>query len=293
MTAMKTGMIGMGLLMGIACGEDAKTAKPTHPVGTANQYGATSAPSNLLDFDPNTMTDADLQNFVGQLQSRDQAETQELGLLQAMNRDLCDRLQRLRTECAASIRLLADGSEKILGCQGNFADNTSVINKIEVRLAAAGSFILVGNKTFGTKPFGAGANQVVFASTGDATARPPRFMDLSSLRIASAAGAAMPAMESMGFELVLNESSIFTNKDLVAADDAGGKYYRINPANILDIQKQPACTVEIAEIQSIRDKVMAAMSVQAAPVVQQAGGQTQPAVGAQTQQAVGTQAPVK
>ena len=272
MTAMKTASISLALVLAFACG-DTKTAKPTHS-SPANAAGANATPQNLLDFDPNKMTDSELQSFVGQLSSRDAAETRELGLLQAMNQDLCDRLQRLRTECSATVRLLADGSEKVLGCQGKFADNTSVANKIQVKLAAAGSFVLLGNKTYGTKPFGAGDNVVQFSSTGDASARPPRFLDLSSLRIASADGVAMPALTGMGFELVVNESTVFTNQDLVSAEDPASKYYRINPANILALQKLPACTVEIAEIQDIRDKVMAALGAQAQPAAAAPAAQT-------------------
>ncbi len=253
---------GMILVL-IACG-GTKTEKVSRAPNSATATAGLS--QNLLDLDPRTLSDSDLQLFVAQLVSRDQADAQELVILQAMNRDLCDRAQRRRTECSASVHIIADGSEKILGCQGSFSDNTSIINKFEVRSSAPGTFVLVANKTYATKAFGSGNTPIEFVATGDKTARAPRFMDLTSFRVASADSSPMPAIASMGFELVVNENVIFKNEDLVAGEGGTDKYYRINPENLLNLQKSEACTVDVSEIQVIREKVMAAV-----------GGQPQPA----------------
>jgi hypothetical protein len=226
-----------------------------------------------MDGDPAKMTDQELQVFIAQMQSRDQAEARELQLLQAMNVDLCDRLQRLRTECVSSIRLIPDGSEKILGCTGQFADNGTVANKIHVNVSAPGNYVLQADKTFASRAFTSGGSDIVFESIGDKTAKSPRFLDLSSLRIASATGELMPPKASVGFELSVNETVIFKNTDLVEADDKSNKYYKVNPEVILAIQKSPACKVTVDEIQAIRDKVTASINGQTlqqnAPVANQ------------------------
>jgi hypothetical protein len=81
----------------------------------------------------------------------------------------------------------------------------------------------------------------------------------------------------MGFELTVDENSILTSSDLVLSDD--GTYFKINPASLLEIKKSESCSVSVAEIQEIKNRVSA--SIGETPQAQQpvsgndSSGQTQ------------------
>ncbi|MEZ4742491.1 MAG: hypothetical protein R3B45_08595 [Bdellovibrionota bacterium] len=243
------------LSLGISqCGDSDKTKSPKRDNSTNLRR---SNGQDLMSLDPNSLTDSELKLFISQLISRDQAEAKELVILKQVNKDLCDRLQKLRTDCSASSRIIPDGSEKILGCSGAYSENINIEKQIKVNIDTEGSFYLLANKNFKSSEFSTGNSAIKFVPFGENTTRAPRFIELTSLRLVPVNGES-PALESLGFELSINENTVFDNSHLVWSQENG--YFKIDPNHLFEIKKSPTCTVTIADIQEIRNRVLASMA---------------------------------
>ena len=79
-------------------------------------------------------------------------------------------------------------------------------------------------------------------------------MDLTSLRLVSTG--TLPALDSLDLNFKVNETELFTKADLVAAEVADAKYFRINPTKISELKNKAECIVTIEEVQKLRQEVL-------------------------------------
>lgn len=217
------------------------------------------ASQSLLDRDPTKMSDPELRNYVIQLINRDENEKKELALLQNMNKELCGKLQDVRTSCPGIIRLIPDGTEKVLACDGTYSENIKINNKIEVLgFSAGGGEFNLSSENFTSSSIVNGDQEISFRTIGNKSQRAPRFFDLASLKISRKDKAPMPAMESMQFEIRVNEKPLIDSSALRVANGQNNNLsYRLDLKAIQDLKESDACSVTLKDIQNIRDKIIA------------------------------------
>jgi hypothetical protein len=232
----------------VSSGRAASDALPNQPT------------ESIFTKDPHTLNNSDLQVLLTTLVNRDEAEKREVALLKPMNKALCERTQQIRTECVASVPLISDDSSKMLSCDGEpLTDNTSIQNFFEVELSGVtGSFTIIADKVFGSQAFSQGTTKIKFKKIegGGATdKRAPRLMDVSSFRIASAAGA-MPAKEDFIFKLYVNENLVLDQDDFLPAEDGNKTYFRLDPKKIFEFKNWANCRMTIDEVTQIKQSIL-------------------------------------
>ncbi len=251
-------IVAFGILL--SCG-DRKTVGDES--GSSDQTGANAtalppqAPESLFTQDPETLDNNQLQVLLTTLINRDESEKRELALYQPMNKALCERLQQIRSDCVAAARLIPDGSEQILGCDGGFEGNASIAHTFEIELSGVTkNFNIIANKVFISDTFGEGTTKVNFKKSEGATdKRAPRFMDIASFRIKASAGS-MPPKDEFTFRLYVDEELFLDQDDFLKAEDDSNEYYRLNPQKIFEFKSSEYCKMSIAEVTEIKNKIL-------------------------------------
>ena len=193
-------------------------------------------------------------------------ETQrELEALKEINLHLCQRLNDLRTDCIAAMRVLDDDTDRTLGCSAMDAAGVAITRNVTASLSGGARVKLVADGTYETKPFGNG-EPIEWIAKGAASARPPRYMDIGSLQLASVDGTALPPANALGFEYKVNNETLYNGADLVASEAGDRSLYRLAGDRIIEILRNDHCHVNREELEKMKGEVRVAHGLSTATV---------------------------
>lgn len=224
-----------------------KTSASQEAAATAKHGDTLAGSDSILNSLPDTPEGkADL---LKSLEARNSAEIRELNLLKKTNEKFCLRLDKLRSECAAAVRLITESSEKILGCDSAYSENTTVRHKFKIDISGIDNqFAIIADKTFSTNLFGSGASALEFKSTANNDVAAPRLLDVTNIRLAPNSGS-LPDIKSIQFKFVVDETTLFTQANLMKSSE--GNFFNINPAAIEEIRRSTACNVTDSELDAM------------------------------------------
>jgi hypothetical protein len=184
-----------------------------------------------------------------QLAARDAAEAVELANLKEANQKLCERLQKVRSECAATYRLIPTESDKTLACTLGNETKSLAVGEFEISFDADGrQYRLLADNNWESSPFGNGTTKITWKPRLESSTEAPRMLEVTSLilkpddggRVGSVGGMALRAG---GFHVV-------GNGDLRSAQESQG-YYVVSLQGILDIRKSSRCTLSQDEVNAL------------------------------------------
>lgn len=244
----KMGLFTLSMIVG--CGEATKPQSPMHD----SSITATQSTPQTSNADPSQMTAAELKLFLADLKKRDSVEQDEYYFLNAVNKDLCDRVQRLRSECVAIVPLF--GTQKILGCDGTYEENTSVSHKFSVGLDANQTFSykIIADNNIESTTFSGGQTEIKFEKVGNEKIDAPTWEEVTSLKLVSV-GTILPDLSELGFKLTIDETLVFTGDQLIAEGTETDKFYRINPSKLIKIAESSSCRMTPEELEQIEQSV--------------------------------------
>lgn len=211
---------------------------------------------DIVDKDPSQMNLSELKLRLSELKSRDSVELDEFNFLKAMNKELCNRFQRIRSECIVSAPLF--GADKILGCDGEFEENTSISHKFFVELSSSQNinFKIVANNNIESTVFKGGSTEITFGKNGNEQQEAPSLEDLTNLRLESV-GSVLPAVYNLGFKFTIDETLLFTGDHLIEEGEGDDKFYRLNISKITEISESESCRMQESELETIEQSVRA------------------------------------
>lgn len=199
----------------------------------------------------------DISRQITSLSSVNVEEKKELFVLKAINQKLCERLHRLRTECGASVRLMPDGSEKILACIGNTEEGAKTTQNFSVVVRGAGSseFKLIAD-TYESTPFREGTSELTWKTEFNTDIHSPRLMDIISLKLKSLSGP-VPLLANFDFELLVNGQKVVTKSEILTPENGDPTFFQVRTLHFLTLRRSDTCRVSAAEIAQIKEQAKA------------------------------------
>lgn len=200
----------------------------------------------------------ELQKLETDLESRNTSERNEMKKLYAINRDLCKRLQSMRSQCVASVRLVPDGREKMLACEGTRSEAGLIKRTLKVSINVPGQYQLIANKNIISETFSQGDTEITFDGLEGYSSR---IIDIAEWRLVKLdegdiASPKQPNSEepnpSFGFKFVVGEEEIFNTRHLEFSNSDDKSFLRISAIQIAEHRKEEKCNVETLEINKIK-----------------------------------------
>ena len=101
--------------------------------------------------------------FYKKYKKQNDSDEAELKIVNFQNQQFCQELEKLKTKCAISKRIIPDGL-KDLKCSGGQQEDDSSPAEFEVTIPESdpGPFVLVLNKSYMSSQFGSGTSKVTF-----------------------------------------------------------------------------------------------------------------------------------
>ena len=202
--------------------------------------------------------------------NQDLAEEDELVLLDAINTELCRKLEDKRKNCPAIKRLIFNPSERSLRCDGESeAENKAPKIAVTIPPEKTGSFVLIANDLYRSSPFGSGTKQITFSPESGGEFDAPPFIKVYKLVLRSynASGELkeLPSIEAFNIKItidgneLLNDYATFSEDTLLKEEN---KEFRIPVNDIINLRKSSTCLVDQNQIDSLRSEISKAITAE-------------------------------
>lgn len=230
--------------------------------GVSNVAAHTPAQKSADSKTPTTDTVADLTSVLEkkfklestqkQLSVRDQDEEKELFVLQKVNFKLCERLQKLRSECAVAQRLFTDGNQKVLACVSNIVNPTEapVVFQVTVSGAAGSQLKLEAENSYETNAFTDGTTALTWKTQFNTDVASPRLMEVTNLKVRAVSGP-LPPLASLSISLIVAGQPVLNKTELAASSEAGTHSFKTTP--FLTLRRAENCRVTNEEISKTKE----------------------------------------
>jgi hypothetical protein len=184
-----------------------------------------------------------------QLAARDAAEAAELANLKEANQKLCQRLQQVRSECAATYRLIPTESDKTLVCVLGNETKSLAVGEFEINFSADGRrYRLLADNNWESNPFGNGTTKITWKPRLESSTEAPRMIEVTNLILKPEDGGRVGSVGNM--ELRASGNVVVRTGDLRSAQESQG-YYVVSLNRVLDIRKSSKCTLSQDEINAL------------------------------------------
>lgn len=195
--------------------------------------------------------------------NQDLAEEDELVLLDAINTELCRKLDEKRKNCPAIKRLIFDPTERSLQCDGETAE-ASTAPKIVVTIPdnKIGTFVLMANDIYKSSSFGPGTNEITFSSESGGEFQAPQFIKVYKLALRSydAAGKLkeLPSIEAFNVKITIDGNELLNDYATLSEDTLlkeQNKEFRVPVNDIIELRRSSTCLVDQNQIDTLRSQI--------------------------------------
>ncbi len=213
------------------------------------------------------LTIPELKLHLEERKKQNQAEKDNLEILLAINKGLCERLDTIRQGCPAIGRLIPTGLETRLQCDGSLKDEDTS-QKIEVQLSyldgtpvpeATGKFILIVNNSYESSSFNIGPQKTTlqFRPLGADQMNSPKFLSVYKVVLRSATpGTALPPKENLSIEIAVGGKILLKSMAYTSEDSSLAKTeYKIDVSPILALMDSSKCHVSEESINAFKSEV--------------------------------------
>lgn len=280
---MRTLFAYTALILSVVAGCSQPTPQKSQSPGGQKGNGAVTAPTGAPGGTGSNQNEA-------QLIETYKSTAAQYDLVRNINQALCERVQRLRSECVPAARLIADANEQLLGCVTNATDGAFNIFRYKVSATGlTGQYKLIGDTAFESSTFGDGQTDITWTTGGASNLTAPRIADLTSLRLKVVSGT-LPALGSFSFELKVNDKVIFNAADLTR-EGSDVTFYLFGLNKFVEVLKSPSCRLASDELINIEAAARARVGIQAPAVVVSPGAYGTPIAAVVNATAAPTQSP--
>lgn len=245
----------------------------TSPENSAAASGAQEQPqtpgwqtANVSDL--SVMSVAQLLIVEQETKKRDQAEEEEFVLLDAINQELCEMLNRKRTECPVMKRIIPDSQEQALQCDGSYG-GAITLGEIEIEIPQGddfkGTYKLIANDLYESTSFGAAKTKIKFNHPLGGEFEAPQFIKIFKLAIRTDTEKpeVLPPMSKFTVRMEVDGVKIIERKVDPSNDDmfrSKNFEYLIPLLDIEQIKMTEICNVSQQTIEERKAKVRNAIS---------------------------------
>lgn len=197
----------------------------------------------------------ELEEQVVRFKRRVKDDRLELKSLQVLNQKLCQRLAKLRSECAPAIRLVPETNGG-LSCFGNTENGTPSLPKYTVLLTGGESrsfFLQANGQQYYSTDFPSDVEtEITWATRFDANKQSPRLLNLTDMRLRARDGKDIPPTVRM--ELRLNGTALATQ---LVAQETSAQFFHVSLNEIRAFQDSAQCKVSPTELATLREEAKA------------------------------------
>lgn len=205
----------------------------------------------------------ELKIMLSERSNQDLQDQEELELLTAMNKALCDRLNTVRTSCPTIVKLISDGLQTRVQCDGSLKQESSS-DTIEVSVADIfkDQYVLIVNDLFKSTPFSKGKTKITFQSLSGGDDKAPKFSEVFKIVIRPTnENASLPDLgknPTLSISLLVNSMQLLNSKFLESENPdfaSANKEFKVDIAEINTIRQSSKCKTDKASINELKSKI--------------------------------------